>query len=67
MSEEARRTLGIPAERVEEEKPVVDIMTALKESIDQAKDEKKPMKKATGKKKDAAVAKPAKAKKQKTA
>jgi len=52
---------------VEEEKPVVDIMTALKESIDQAKDEKKPMKKATGKKKDAAVAKPAKAKKQKIA
>ena len=52
---------------VEEEKPVVDIMTALKESIDQAKDEKKPMKKATGKKKDAAVAKPSKAKKQKIA
>ena len=52
---------------VEEEKPVVDIMTALKESIDQAKDEKKPMKKATGKKKDAAVAKPSKVKKQKIA
>ena len=52
---------------VEEEKPVVDIMTALKESIDQAKDEKKPMEKATGKKKKAALAKPAKAKKQKTA
>ena len=52
---------------VEEEKPVVDIMTALKESIDQAKDEKKPMKKATGKKKDAAVAKPSKTKKQKIA
>ncbi len=52
---------------VEEEKPVVDIMTALKESIDQAKDEKKPIKKATGKKKDAAVAKTSKAKKQKTA
>jgi len=34
----------------EEEQPVVDIMTALKESIDQAKSEKKPMKKATGKK-----------------
>ncbi len=36
---------------VEEEKaPVVDIMTALKASIDGAKAEKKPMKKATGKK-----------------
>lgn len=33
----------------EEEKPVVDIMTALKESIDHAKKQKKPMKKATGK------------------
>jgi len=35
----------------EEEPEVVDIMTALKESIDQAKSGKKPMKKATGKKK----------------
>lgn len=35
----------------EEEKEVVDIMTALKASIEQAKSEKKPMKKATGKKK----------------
>ena len=35
---------------VEEEKPVVDIMTALKQSIDQAKEGKKPMKKATGQK-----------------
>ena len=34
----------------EEEKPVIDIMTALKESIEQAKDSKKPMQKATGKK-----------------
>lgn len=33
----------------EEEAPVVDIMTALQESINQAKTEKKPMKKATGK------------------
>ena len=33
----------------EEEPEVVDIMTALKESIEQAKSEKKPMKKATGK------------------
>lgn len=34
----------------EEEAPIVDIMTALQESINQAKAEKKPMKKATGKK-----------------
>lgn len=38
----------------EEEKPVVDIITALKESIEQAKKEKKPMEKATGKGKAAA-------------
>ena len=35
----------------EEEKPVVDIMTALKQSIEQAKLQKKPMEKAMGKKK----------------
>jgi DNA end-binding protein Ku len=34
----------------EEERPTVDIMTALKASIEQAKDEKKPMKKASGEK-----------------
>jgi len=34
----------------EEEKPVVDIMSALKASIADAKEQKKPMKKATGKK-----------------
>jgi DNA end-binding protein Ku len=34
----------------EEEAPAVDIMTALKQSIEQAKREKKPMKKATGRK-----------------
>ncbi len=45
----------------EEEKPVVDIMTALKQSIERAKSRKKPMEKATGKKK-AVVAKEAKAK-----
>jgi DNA end-binding protein Ku len=44
----------------EEEKPVVDIMTALKQSIEQAKSQKKPMEKAIGKKK-AAVSKVAKA------
>ncbi len=50
----------------EEEKPVVDIMTALKQSIEQAKSQKKPMEKAKGEKK-AAAAKPAKGKKQKVA
>lgn len=50
----------------EEEKPVVDIMSALKASIEQAKEQKKPMKKATGKKKAAAAAKPL-SKKRKTA
>ena len=35
----------------EEEKPVVDIMTALKQSIEQAKLQKKPMEKANGKEK----------------
>lgn len=37
-----------------EEKPVVDIMTALKQSIEQAKLRKKPMEKAVGKEKKAA-------------
>jgi DNA end-binding protein Ku len=39
----------------EEEKPVVDIMTALKASIEQAKAQRKPMEKATGEKKKVAV------------
>jgi DNA end-binding protein Ku len=43
----------------EEEKPVVDIMTALKQSIEHAKSQKKPMEKAKGKKK-AVVSKAAK-------
>jgi DNA end-binding protein Ku len=34
----------------EPERPVTDIMTALKESIEQAKEHRKPMVKATGKK-----------------
>ena len=52
---------------VEEEKaPVVDIMTALKASIDGAKQEKKPMKKATGKKHKTEATK-TKSKKTKTA
>lgn len=48
----------------EEEKPIVDIMTALKQSIERAKLQKKPMAKARGKKK-AAAAKEAKQKKAK--
>lgn len=52
----------------EEDRPVVDIMTALKQSIEQAKAEKKPMKKATGKKKAvASEGKPASGRKRKTA
>jgi len=51
----------------EEEKPVVDIMAALKQSIEQAKAKKKPMEKAKGEKKEAAEAAPAKQKKQKVA
>ena len=51
----------------EEEKPVVDIMTALKQSIEQAKTHKKPMEKATGEKEKKSAAKPAKGKKQKVA
>jgi DNA end-binding protein Ku len=49
----------------EEEKPVVDIMTALKQSIEQAKIQRKPMEKAKGEKKVAA--KQVKAKKVKAA
>ena len=51
----------------EEEKPVVDIMAALKESIEQTKAKKKPMEKAKGEKKEAIEAAPAKQKKQKVA
>src|SRR6266850_4106095 len=51
----------------EEEKPVVDIMAALKQSIEQTKARKKPMEKAKGEKKETveAVPVPAKQKKQK--
>ena len=48
-----------------EEKPVVDIMTALKQSIEQAKLRKKPMEKAVGKK-NAVVSKEAQARSGKT-
>lgn len=46
----------------EEEKPVVDIMAALRESIERTKAQKKPMEKAKGAKKEAAEAKPAETK-----
>jgi DNA end-binding protein Ku len=48
----------------EEESPVVDIMTALKQSIERTKAQKKPMERAKGEKKQAAEVKPAKARKQ---
>ena len=51
----------------EEEKPVVDIMTALKQSIERTKAQKKPMEKAKGVAKEAVEAAPAKQKKQKVA
>lgn len=56
----------------EEEKPVVDIMTALQQSIEQTKAKKKPMERAKGEKKEAVgkeavESKPAKQKKQKVA
>lgn len=54
----------------EEEKPVVDIMTALRQSIEQTKAKKKPMERAKGEKEAVAAAaesKPAKQKKQKVA
>ena len=51
---------------VEEEKPVVDIMTALRQSIEKTKASKKPMEKAKGAKKEAVEAAP-KPKKQKIA
>lgn len=47
----------------EKEKPVVDIMTALKQSIENASKQKKPMKKATGVKEEAVVVKSVKKKK----
>lgn len=47
----------------EEEKPVVDIMTALKQSIENAGKMKKPMKKATGATEEKVVAKTVKKKK----
>jgi len=49
----------------EEEKPVVDIMTALRQSIEKTKAQKKPMEKAKGPKKAAVEEKPATAKQRK--
>ena len=51
----------------EEEKAPVDIMTALKQSIERTKGQKKPMEKAKGEKKPAVEAAPVKQKKQKVA
>src|SRR6266446_3623270 len=48
----------------EEEKPVVDIMTALRQSIERTKAQKKPMEKAKGEKKPAVEVKPVKQRKQ---
>ena len=47
----------------EEEKPVVDIMTALRQSIERTKAQKKPMERAKGEKKEEVEAKPAKRRK----
>jgi DNA end-binding protein Ku len=46
----------------EEEKPVVDIMTALRQSIEKTKAQKKPMEKAKGEKQEAVAEKPVKQK-----
>ena len=55
-----REVVSVP----EEEQPVVDIMTALKQSIERTKAQKKPMERAKGEKKPALEAKPAKQRKQ---
>jgi DNA end-binding protein Ku len=51
----------------EEQKPTVDIMTALRQSIEETKAKKKPMVKAKGEKQEAAEVAPAKSKRQKAA
>jgi len=50
----------------EKEKPTIDILSALKESIEQAKSDKKPMQKATGKNKRGQSREKSDTKKQKT-
>ena len=54
-----KQVISVP----EEEKPVVDIMSALRQSIEQTKAQKKPMEKAKGMKKAAEEEKPVKQKK----
>ena len=54
-----KQVISVP----EEEKPVVDIMSALRQSIEQTKAQKKPMEKAKGVKKAAEEEKPVKQKK----
>lgn len=55
-----KQVISVP----EQEKAPVDIMTALRESIERTKAQKKPMEKAKGEKKQTIEAKPAKQKKQ---
>ncbi len=55
-----REVVSVP----EEEPAVVDIMTALKQSIERTKSQKKPMERARGEKKQVIEAKPAKSRKQ---
>jgi DNA end-binding protein Ku len=55
-----KQVISVP----EEQKPVVDIMTALRQSIERTKGQKKPMEKAKGAKKEAIEAKPTKQKRQ---
>lgn len=54
-----RQVVSVP----EEEKPVVDIMAALRQSIEKTKAQKKPMEKAKGPKKEAVEEKPARQRK----
>jgi len=58
-----REVVSVP----EEEKPVVDIMTALRQSIERTKAQKKPMEKAKGGRKEPSEVKPVREKKQKVA
>lgn len=55
-----REVVSVP----EEEQPVVDIMTALKQSIERTKAQRKPMERAKGEKKQVIEAKPGKQRKQ---
>jgi len=57
---EGKQIVALP----QEEKPIIDIMTALKESIERTKSQKKPMEKAKGARKEEVEAKPVKQKRQ---